>query len=153
MGIAALDPSPRRAAPTGEGSGGTASPPLIPIGHLAREFGITVRSLRFYESLGLLSPRRDGPARFYSPADQDRLALILQGKKLGFTLREIGQLLDGQPASLKLSRAQCVEQINLLERQKHAIEQALAELRRTYSSFYTRALALEQATGGEEDAA
>jgi DNA-binding transcriptional MerR regulator len=153
MGIAVLDSPPWRAAPAGEGSGGIAAAPLIPIGQLARECGITVRSLRFYESLGLLSPQREGTARFYTAADQDRVALILQGKKLGFTLREIGHLLDGDQPSLKLSRAQCVEQINLLERQKNAIEHALAELRRTYSGFYTRALAVEQRNGGEEDAA
>jgi DNA-binding transcriptional MerR regulator len=137
---------------------------VIAIGRLAREFGITVRSLRFYESLGLLRPRREGVARRYSQDDHDRLALILHGKKLGFTLREIRALIASQEAavaageqmSLRLSRAQCVEQINLLERQKSAIESALAELRRTYSSLYTRTLAAakpEAGDGGGENAA
>src|SRR5262245_44552528 len=59
------------------------------IGELAKEFGVTLRTLRFYENKRLLSPRREGLARLYSKADRDRLALILKGKKLGFTLSEI----------------------------------------------------------------
>jgi DNA-binding transcriptional MerR regulator len=116
------------------------------IGRLANDFGVTLRTLRFYENLGLLSPQRSGPARLHSQSDHDRIALILRGKKLGFTLREIRELLaaprgDDDCGSLQLSRQQCVEQINLLERQKHIIENALTELRRTYSSHYTRELA------------
>jgi DNA-binding transcriptional MerR regulator len=121
-------------------------PPAFTIGQLTGDFGVTPRTLRFYEDLGLLSPQRHGPARLYSQADHDRIALILQGKKLGFTLREIRDLLtspqgEADRGSLQLSRQQCVEQINLLERQKRTIENALMELRRTYSSHYTRELA------------
>jgi DNA-binding transcriptional MerR regulator len=135
---------------------GKAQAPLSTIGQMAQEFGITVRSLRFYESRGLISPQRDGSTRLYSPADRDRLVLILTGKRLGFTLREIRQLLatreadaeGGDQGWLKLSRAQCIEQINLLERQKRAIEGALVELRRAYSRLYARALAHEQGPDG-----
>jgi DNA-binding transcriptional MerR regulator len=140
-------------------SHGDADTGAFTIGQLTQEFGLTLRTLRFYEHLGLLSPRRSGTARLYSRSDHDRIALILHGKRLGFTLREIRQLLaspqpDGDQSSLKLSRAQCVEQINLLERQKTIIETALVELRRTYSSLYTRALAREKSNkGGGEDAA
>jgi DNA-binding transcriptional MerR regulator len=59
------------------------------IGDLAREFGVTLRTLRFYEDRGLLSPRREGLARIYDAQDRSRLAVILKGKRLGFTLTEI----------------------------------------------------------------
>ena len=116
------------------------------IGDLAREFNITARALRFYEKRGLISPRRHGPTRTYSQTDRARLRLILQSKKLGFTLAEISQMLAGQegrpPASsLPLSRQKCVEQIRLLERQKREIEAGLAELRRLYSEPYVAAFA------------
>ena len=62
------------------------------IGELARDFGVTLRALRFYENKGLLSPQREGLSRLYSQGDRTRLALILKGKKLGFTLGEIRQL-------------------------------------------------------------
>ncbi len=128
-----------------------ADAPTFTIGQLAQDFRLTLRTLRFYESVGLLTPQRNGAVRLYSQADRDRIALIVQGKGLGFTLREIRELLaapateNDQPA-LHLTRAQCVEQINLLERQKHTIENALAELRRTYSSMYSRALDTSEAS-------
>jgi DNA-binding transcriptional MerR regulator len=121
-----------------------ADQPVFAIGQLAHEFGVTLRTLRFYEARGFLSPRREGTVRLYSQCDHDRLGLILKTKKLGFTLREIAELIgdDGESRQqdLPLSRRQCVEQINLLERQKSAIEHALAELRQTYSSHYLRNL-------------
>ena len=124
--------------------------PAFTIGQLASDFGVTLRTLRFYEGLGLLSPRRSGAARLYTQSDHDRITLIVQGKKLGFTLREIRDLLasphrDGDCGSLALSREQCVEQINLLERQKRTIDNALVELRRTYSNHYLRELAAQPA--------
>lgn len=114
---------------------------VFTIGELCEDFGVTPRALRFYESRGFIAPRRQGSARLYGQTDHDRLALILKAKKLGFTLREIGDLLAERAAaggrqSLQLSRQQCTEQINFLERQKRAIEFALAELRRTYSAHY-----------------
>jgi DNA-binding transcriptional MerR regulator len=115
----------------------------VSIGELAARFGVTLRTLRFYEKRGLLKPRRRGMARLYDSQDGERLALILQGKRLGFTLTEIRALVsasqegaDGQ--ALDLSREKCVEQIKLLERKKREIESALAELRRIYSSFYLK---------------
>jgi DNA-binding transcriptional MerR regulator len=109
---------------------------------LAREFSVTLRALRFYESKGLIKPLREGAARRYTEEDHRRLALILQGKRLGFTLVEIRDLLAAQKTglgqSLQLSRGRCVEQIRQLERQKREIEEALAELRRNYTSLYTR---------------
>jgi DNA-binding transcriptional MerR regulator len=114
--------------------------PSFTIGDLAREFGVSLRALRFYENKGLLAPRRAGLARLYSPSDRQRLILILKGKKLGFTLTEIRQMVaaeEGQAGGNKLqfNREKCQEQIRLLEQQKAEIEEGLAELRRIYASF------------------
>ena len=115
------------------------------ISDLAREFNVTLRALRFYESKGLRKPKREGNLRLYNAEDRNRLARILKGKQLGFTLSEIRALVADEGASseatatgLHLSREQCVEQIKLLERQKKEIEDAIAELRQTYTDLYTR---------------
>jgi len=105
------------------------------IGDLAREFDVTPRTIRFYEDEGLLSPRREGSRRIYSKRDQVRLRLILRGKRLGFSLadvREMLELYDSAPderqqlekfvASLSARRAQ-------LERQRAEIDEALGEIR------------------------
>jgi DNA-binding transcriptional MerR regulator len=107
------------------------------IGEVAREFGITLRALRFYESKHLITPQRNGSIRRYRRSDRERIALILTGRRLGFTLEEIKQLVDGPGGNnLHLTREKCIEQINLLERQKRGIELALSELRQIYTSFY-----------------
>ena len=114
----------------------------LTIGELARETGVTLRALRFYESKGLLGRHGVGSAaRIFSQADRDRLALILQGKRLGFTLSEIRELL-AVPANrcakvLPIGRRKCIDQINLLERQRRDIEQAIAELRQIYTEMLT----------------
>ena len=64
------------------------------IAELAGEFGVTTRTVRFYEDKGLLSPARDGQRRIYSPRDRVRLRLIMRGKRLGLSLEEIGELID-----------------------------------------------------------
>src|SRR5580693_6654258 len=66
---------------------------------LAKLWGVTMRALRFYESRGLISPRRAGRVRSYSQHDSDRVGLILRAKKLGFTLAEIGQMIDAKDAA------------------------------------------------------
>jgi DNA-binding transcriptional MerR regulator len=124
----------------------------LTIGETAQAFGITRRTLRFYEGKGLLTPRREGSARFYDLTERERLASILKAKALGFTLCEIRQMLPSSPQPeeagvLSISRRQCFEQIKLLERRKREIEEALAELRRTYTSFYVR-MVNEMADGG-----
>jgi DNA-binding transcriptional MerR regulator len=111
------------------------------IGELSREFGVTLRALRFYENKGLISPHRDGLNRLYSQGDRTRLALILKGKKLGFTLGEIRQMIaaeEGDAAdrsALSLSREKCLEQIEMLQRQKAEIEEGLSELHRIYAQL------------------
>ncbi|MBT7943890.1 MAG: MerR family DNA-binding transcriptional regulator [Alphaproteobacteria bacterium] len=64
------------------------------IAALAREFDVTTRTIRFYEDKGLLSPARQGQRRIYAPRDRVRLRLIMRGKRLGFSLDEIRQLID-----------------------------------------------------------
>jgi len=110
------------------------------ITELAKEFGLTHRALRFYEVRGLLAPRRQGRRRFFSRADRDRLALILQGKKFGFTLTEISDMVEAQSGqgsehALKLTAEKCLEQIAHFERQMREAGEALAELRRIHLSL------------------
>lgn len=116
------------------------------IREVAGQFGVTLRALRFYEAKRLIAPRRQGAIRLYRRSDCERLTLILAGRRLGFTLAEIRDLL-GKPdgKTLQLTREQCVAQINALEQQKRNIEIAIAELRQIYSSFYRKLL--EQADG------
>jgi DNA-binding transcriptional MerR regulator len=64
------------------------------IAELAREFGVTPRAIRFYEDGGLIAPARHGTNRIYSAGDRARLGWILRGKRLGFSLGEIKELLD-----------------------------------------------------------
>ena len=64
------------------------------ISELAREFGITTRTIRFYEEKGLISPLREGQKRLYSPADRVRIQLILRGKRIGMTLSESAEVID-----------------------------------------------------------
>lgn len=111
------------------------------IAEVAIAFGITPRALRFYEAKRLIAPKRQGAVRLYRSSDRERLALILTGRRLGFTLSEIGRLLERPGGKrLPLTREQCVTQINLLEQQKRGIENAIAELRRIYTSFYRNLL-------------
>lgn len=107
---------------------------LYTIADLAREFEVTPRTLRFYESEGLLSPRREGPHRLYSSADRARLAWILRGRRVGFSLAEIGEMLDlyrlgdDRTAQRKVTLEKCRERIAALARQREEIDQMLAEL-------------------------
>jgi DNA-binding transcriptional MerR regulator len=105
------------------------------ISELASEFGITPRAIRFYEDEELIKPTRQGQMRIYAPRDRARLALILRGKRVGFSLVEIKEMLDlydindGQATQLKFSIKKFSERINALERQRADIEHALEELR------------------------
>lgn len=122
------------------------------IGELSREFGVTLRALRFYENKGLISPQRDRLNRLYSQGDRTRLALILKGKKLGFTLGEIRQMIaveegDADNEALTLSREKCLEQIEMLKRQKAEIEEGLNELSQIYGSLAAKAAGNDRRTG------
>jgi DNA-binding transcriptional MerR regulator len=107
------------------------------IGELATEFGVTLRTLRFYEDKGLISPQRQGVNRIYTRRDRARLKLILLGKQIGLPLGEIKDMLgfydlkDARPTQLRLALAHFGQQIERLTGQKAAIEQAVGELTRT----------------------
>src|SRR6187455_2523746 len=104
------------------------------ISELAREFDITPRAIRFYEDQGLLSPKRAGQRRIYSPRDRTRLKLTLRGKRLGLTLSEIRELIDmyepGRDERPQLKRFLAVlesHKASLLQ-QRSDIEAQLTEL-------------------------
>jgi DNA-binding transcriptional MerR regulator len=104
------------------------------ITQLAEEFGITPRAIRFYEDRALLSPRREGQNRIYSPRDRVRLGFILRGKRLGFRLDEIREMLDlydlgdGQAEQLRVTLERTRERLQTLRRQRQDIDQAIGEL-------------------------
>lgn len=97
------------------------------ISDLAREFGITTRTIRFYEDEGLLAPQREGQRRIYSARDRTLLKLILRGKRLGFTLAESRALFDMYDPSSG-SRQQLQVYLEMLEQKKNSIEQQLKDI-------------------------
>ena len=64
------------------------------ISDLAREFGVTTRTIRFYEEKGMISPLREGPKRLFTPSDRVRIKLILRGKRIGLSLKECIEVID-----------------------------------------------------------
>ena len=102
---------------------------------LTKEFSVTARTLRFYEIEGLLAPRRQGQARIYSNRDRARLSLILRGRRVGFSLAEIAELLDlyekGDEGLSQLQHAEVkfAERISALERQRIDIDAQIADLK------------------------
>ncbi len=106
------------------------------IAELAREFGVTTRTVRFYEDKGLISPTRDGQRRIYSARDRVRLRLIMRGKRLGLTLDEIAELIDlydfdpSEVTQLKQFIDVIRERKTVLEGQKRDIDDTLAEMNR-----------------------
>ena len=113
--------------------------PELTISQMSRVFGVSLRTLRFYEDRGLIKPRREGNARYYRGSDRIRMEMILKGKKLGFTLTEIQDLIGGKGATEmtdledQLNPQQVVTQISHLERQRNEIEGAIERLRATQS--------------------
>ena len=135
------------------GAGKLAEQTEFTITELAEEFGLTHRALRFYETRGLLSPQRDGRRRLFSRADRDRLALILKGKRLGFTLAEISQMIEAQSGhasehALRLTAEKCLEQIAHFERQMREASEALTELRRIHLSLCVQTTQRGKPEGG-----
>ena len=97
-------------------------------------FGVTARALRFYEDENLLAPERRGSARYYSDRDRARLTWILRGKRVGFSLADIKEMLDlydlgdQQETQRRVTLDRCVERIEALRRQKEDIDATIAEL-------------------------
>src|ERR1700735_1008688 len=140
--------SPIAHAPAGvsgalfDGEGRTAldsAQPELTISQMSRVFGVSLRTLRFYEDRGLIKPRREGNGRYYRGGDRIRMEMILKGKKLAFTLTEIQDRIGAKGAAEmtdledQLNPQQVVSQISHLERQRNEIEGAIERLRATQS--------------------
>ncbi len=98
------------------------------ISELAKEFGITTRSIRFYEDQGLLAPTRRGQTRIYSRRDRVRLKLILRGKRLGFSLAETRELFDMYDASPQSNEQQLLHMLEIIKSKKQALEQQIHDI-------------------------
>ena len=111
------------------------------IGDLAREFDVTLRTLRFYEDRGLIQPKRQGTTRLYSNEDRARLKVILLAKQVGFSLVEIEDVLEiydrheeiDDPVAEILGKL--TEQMEVLKSQKAEIEEAMDKLADTIHSL------------------
>jgi DNA-binding transcriptional MerR regulator len=108
---------------------------LFSIGEMCDAYGVTARALRFYEDEGLIAPERRGTQRLYSERDRARVAWVLRGKRTGFSLAEIRELLDlydlgDQRRTQKLvALEKCREKIATLERQRSDIDATITELK------------------------
>jgi DNA-binding transcriptional MerR regulator len=124
------------------------------IRQLTKEFAVTARTLRFYEDEGLIAPERRGQTRIYSVRDRARIILILRGRRVGFSLAEIREILDlygvhdGGVTQLTHSRKKFAERIETLERQKIDIDESLKELRRGIANI-DETLTSQQAQAAE----
>ncbi len=104
------------------------------IAQLAREFGVTARTIRHYEDEGLIAPLRDGQRRVYRPRDRTRLRLILRGRRLGFALAEVREIVDlydaapGEAGQLERLLAKIAGRRAELEAKRADIEATLADL-------------------------
>ena len=104
------------------------------ISELAKEFDVTTRAIRFYEDEKLLMPGRVGRQRIYSARDRVRLKLILRGKRLGFSLSEVREIIDmydldsGEAGQLRYFLERIRQRRKTLEQQRHDIELTLQEL-------------------------
>ena len=107
---------------------------VIRIGEMAKRHGVTLRALRFYEDKGLLAPKREGSSRLYTRRDNARLKLILLGRKLGFSLRDVKQMIDlydpsgSNSRQLRLALDKSEKQLVRLQRQRQELDEAIGEL-------------------------
>ena len=107
----------------------------IRIGDMAKQFDVSLRTLRFYEDKGLLHPKREGNTRLYSHRDVVRLKMIMMGRRVGFSLREVKQLLDlydprtNNTKQLRTLVDKSERQLAKLEKERTAIDDAIVELR------------------------
>src|SRR5690606_18671731 len=117
---------------------------LTRIGDMARLYGVTLRALRFYEDKGLIQPVRQGTTRLYTHRDRARLKLILRGRKIGFSLREVKQMLDlydptgSNTRQYRVALEKSERQLVKLERQRKALEESIADLKDLMSDVSAR---------------
>lgn len=108
---------------------------IFSVTELARDLGVTPRTIRFYEDQGLISPQRAGNTRVYTHRDRARMILILRGKQLGFSLRDIKEYLDlyvvdaSKTEQVQHLARKARERIDQLEAQLQAVKTTLSELR------------------------
>ena len=108
---------------------------IYSVTELARDLGVTARTIRFYEDQGLISPQRAGATRVYTRRDKARMSLILRGKRLGFSIKEIKEFLDlyvvdvTQVEQLHLLLGKVRHRVRSLEEQKRALDETLRELK------------------------
>lgn len=126
-------------------------PDFFTVTELADELGITPRTIRFYETKGLVMPRRAGTTRVYTHRERARMLLILRGKRLGFSLADIREYLDlydadpTQVKQLQLLTQKIERRITELEQQREDLETALHELNEIRQECLTNLEAHEQA--------
>jgi len=108
---------------------------IYSVTELARDLGVTARTIRFYEDQGLIAPQRAGATRVYTRRDRARMSLILRGKRLGFSIKEIKEFLDlyvvdvTQVEQMQLLLAKVRQRASSLEEQRRALEETLRELK------------------------
>ncbi|MGG7567414.1 MerR family transcriptional regulator [Rhodovulum sp. DZ06] len=135
---------------------------LSTISQMCAEYGVTPRTLRFYEYKGLLNPRREGQKRLFTYRDKARIQLILRGKRFGFSLDEIRELLDlyylddGQSTQLTRTYLKAQERLQAMIAQRdeltEAIDDLANELKRHEGSLRARGLLPDQQDAGSETA-
>ena len=127
---------------------------LYSVSELASDLGVTPRALRFYEDKGLIAPQRAGNTRVYTRRDRGRLMLILRGKRLGFTLREVREWLDlyevdpDQSAQMTHLQDKVRKRIEALEQQRDDLDATLEELREILHQVERRLAGGPPITGG-----
>ncbi len=108
------------------------------IGEMARRYEVSLRTLRFYEDRGLITPLRHGSTRFYGTDCRRKLDQVIRAKKLGFTLTRISKMLQSGGdigVAETLAPGEIVAQISVLERQKADLDQAIMDLRMAQARF------------------
>lgn len=126
------------------------------ISDLAREFEVTPRAIRYYEAEGMLVPRRQGQRRIYSLRDRVTLALILRGKRLGFSLAEAKEIIDlynapqAEAGQLRLLLDKLADKRRILEEKRRDAESALANMDDYATRCRKRLLALEGGGTGND---